>query len=90
MGLIFITTGTEDNFHARIQEFSSGGSRSVCLKKSSDNVFFLVHSLFYRSRIQRNISFFKLPEGGPTFSRGGGGSNFFQGGPIAYSLYKTI
>ena len=55
----------------RSRNFRQGGP-GQSVKKSSDNVFFLVLSLFYRSRIQRNISFFKLPEGGPTFSRGGG------------------
>ena len=29
---------------------------------------------------------FKVPEWVQHFSGGGGGSNFFQGGPIAYSL----
>ena len=32
------------------------------------------------------LSFFKVSEGGSTFSSGGGGSNFFQGGPMAYFL----
>ena len=81
--------------HSRIQEFSSGGGGlGQSDKKSSDNVFFffffffLVLSLFYRSqmvnfkeiyhfsRFQRGSNIF---QGGPTFSRGGGG-------PIAYSL----
>ena len=30
--------------------------------------------------------FFKVPEGVKHFPGGGGGSNFFQGGPIPYSL----
>ena len=34
-------------------------------------------------QFQRNLSFFKVPEGVQHFP---GGSNFFQGGPIAYSL----
>ena len=54
-------------------------------KKSSDNVFILVLSLFFRSqmvnfkenyhfsRFQRGSNIFQ--GGGPTFSRGGGGSN---------------
>ena len=58
-------------------------------KKSSDNVFFLVflspQLILQKSngQFQRNLSFFKVPEGGSTFSRG---SNFFQGGPMAYFL----
>ena len=35
-------------------------------------------------QFQRNLSFFKVQEGVQHFP--GGGSNFFQGGPIAYSL----
>ena len=62
-------------------------------KKSSDNVFFFFFFSFFLSpqlilqksngQFQRNLSFFKVPEGGSTFSRG---SNFFQGGPMAYFL----
>ena len=69
----------------------------VSLTKKSTDVFFVVFLFFIFSpqlilqksngQFQRNISFFKVPEGvqhfpggrGPTFSRGGGG-------PIAYSL----
>ena len=77
--------------HARIQEFSSGGPGQSD-KKSSDNVFFFF--FFFSPQLilqksngqfQRNLSFFKVPEGVQHFP-GGGGSNFFQGGPIAYSL----
>ena len=35
----------------------------------------------------KEIYHFQRFRGGPTFSRGGG-SNFFQGGPIAYSLWN--
>ena len=75
--------------HARIQEFSSGGSRSVCQKKALTTFFFffffLVLSLFYRSQMvnfkeiyhfssfQRGSNIFQGE--GPTFSRVGGGSN---------------
>ena len=55
--------------------------------KKSPDVFFLVLSLFYRSQmvnLEEN-DHFQGSRGGPTFS-GGGGSNFFQGGPIAYTL----
>ena len=48
--------------HARIQKFSSGGSRSSD-KKSSDNVFFFfffVHSRFYRRQMVNFKRFFIL------------------------------
>ena len=76
------------------RNFHQGGGVQVSLTiKSSDNVFFfffvfLVLSLFrsqmvnfkeiyHFARFQRGSNIF---QGGPTFSRGGGG------GPIAYSL----
>ena len=37
--------------HARIQEFSSGGSRSVWLKSTDNVFFFLVLSLFNRGQM---------------------------------------
>ena len=40
-------------------------------KKKALTTFFLVLSLFYRS--QRNLSFFKVPEGVQHFPGGGGG-----------------
>ena len=64
-----------------------GGGPGQSDKKSSDNVFFLVLNLFYRSqmvnfkeiyhfsRFQRVSNIF---QGGPTFFRGGG--------PIAYLI----
>ena len=76
------------HYHARNQEFSSGQSD----KKKLGRLFFLL-LLFISPQLilqksncqfQRNLSFFKVPEGvqhfpggggGPTFSRGGGGSN---------------
>ena len=77
--------------HARIQEFWSGGGGGggpgQTDKKCSDNVFvFLVHSLFYRSQMvnsKKSIIYQGSRGGVQHFS---GGSNFFQGGPIAYSL----
>ena len=45
-------------------------------KKSPDNVFFLVLSLFYRSQMV-NLSFFKGPEGVQHFP---GGVQLFPGG----------
>ena len=35
---------------------------------------------------EENYHFFKVPEGVQHFPGGGGGSNLFQGGPIAYTL----
>ena len=70
-----------DSSHARIKEFSSGGSRSVW-QKSSDNIFFsLVLSLFYRIQMVnfKEIYHFQGSRGGPTFSRGGG-PTFSRGG----------
>ena len=67
---------------ARIQEFSSGGGRvQVSLTKSSDNDFFSPQLILQKSngQFQRNLSFFKAPDGvqffpgGPTFLGGGGG-----------------
>ena len=76
--------------HARIQEFSSGGVQVNLTKKLWQHFFFSPQLILQKSNgfIQRKLSFFKVPRGGPTFSRWGGGSNFFQGGggPIAYSL----
>ena len=49
-------------------------------------VFFSVLSLFYRSQMvlfKENYHFSRFQEGVQHFP---GGSNFFQGGPIAYSL----
>ena len=55
-------------------------------KKSSDNDFFLVLSLFYRSQMVnfKEIYHFQGSRGGPTFSRRG--PTFSRWGPIAYSL----
>ena len=58
-------------------------------KKSSDIFFFSPQLILQKSngQFQRNLSFFKVPEGVQHFPGGGGGSNFFQGGgPIAYFL----
>ena len=61
-----------------------GGGPGQSYKKSSDNIFFSLQLILQKSngQFQRNLSFFKVPEGvqhfpggGPTFSRGGGRSN---------------
>ena len=67
--------------HARIQKFSSGGVQVSLTKKSFDNVFFFASPQLIlqksNGQFQRNLSFFKVPEGVQHFP---GGSNFFQGG----------
>ena len=64
-----------------------GGGPGQSDKKSSDNVFFFFSPQLIlqksNGQFQRHLSFFKVPEGVQHFPRG---SNFFQGGPIAYSL----
>ena len=72
--------------HAWIQEFPSGGGGGP---GQSDKVFFVFffssHLILQKSngQFQRNLSFFKVPEGVQHFS---GGPTFSRGGPIAYSL----
>ena len=74
-------------FHARIQDFSSGGVgggvRVNLTKKSPDDVFFWSSAYFTEVKwlISKKTIIFQGSGGGPTFSRGGGG-----GGPIAYTL----
>ena len=71
----------------RIKEFSSGGGGGVQVsltKKSSDNVFFFSPQLILlksNGQFQRNLSFFKVPEGVQHFPGGGGGGvQRFPGG----------
>ena len=70
-----------NNYHARIQEFSSGGGGcpGQSDNKSCDNVFFCfcfsVLSLFYmiqkvNFKESKKASIFQGSSGGPTFSRG--------------------
>ena len=91
--------------HAWIQEFLSGGGGGggggvggggggggvqvhLAYKKSSDNVFIFFSPVvtfkenYYSPRFQWVWNIFHRG--------GGGGSNFLQGGPIAFSLYKPI
>ena len=73
--------------HAQIQEFACGGGAvQVSLtKKSSDNGIFFSPLLFFfflqksNGQFQRDLTFFKVPEGVQHFP-GGGGSNFILGG----------
>ena len=65
-----------------------GGGPGQSDKKSSDKFFFfLVLSLSYRSQmvnLKEIYHFSRFQRGSNIFQ--GGGSSFFQGGPIAYSL----
>ena len=77
-----------DAHHARIQEFSSREVQ-VSLTKKALTFFFCFFSpqlILQKSngQFQRNLSFFKVPEGVQNFP--GGGPTFSRGGPIAYSL----
>ena len=74
------------------RNFCQGGGPGQYYKKALTTfVFFSPQLILQKSngQFQRNLSFFKVPEGvqhfpgGPIFSRGGGG-------PIAYSLQKPI
>ena len=64
--------------HARIQEFPSGGGGGGGGSGQSDKKAQLILQKS-NAQFQRNLSFFKVPEGvqhfpgGTTFSRGGGG-----------------
>ena len=85
--LFCILTVGKHGTDARIQEFSSGGvggSRSVW-QKSSDNDFFSPQLILQKSngQFQRNLSFFKAPDGFQFFP---GDPTFSRGCPIAYSL----
>ena len=69
-----------------------GGGGSIWhIKKSSDNVFFYYYYFFSpqlslqksSGYFQRKLLFAKVPVGWNFFQ--GGGSNFLQGGPIAFS-----
>ena len=86
------------------RNFRHGGSDQSD-KKSFDNVVFFFFFFFFSPQLvllksngqfQRNLSFFKVPEGVQHFPGGGGGGGggggptFSRGGPIAYSLYKPI
>ena len=83
--LFCILTVCKHDTDSRIQEFSSGGGGGwrvqVSLTKKLWQRFFLVLSLF--GQFQRNLSFFKAPDGVQFFP---GGPTFSGGCPIAYSL----
>ena len=62
----------------------------------SDNVFFFFGPQLIlkksNGQFQRNLSFFKVPEGVQHFPGGGGeGSNFFQGGGVQLLIpYRNL
>ena len=68
------------NFHQ-----GGGGGVQVSLTKSSDNDFFSPPLILQKSngQFQRNLSFFKAPNGVQFFP---GALTFSRGCPIAYSL----
>ena len=77
------------------RNFRQEGSRSHevrLTKKSSDNVFSQLILQKSNGQFQRNLSFFKVPEGVQHFPGGGGVQLFSRGGGgggwglIAYSL----
>ena len=80
--------------HARIQEFPSGGGGGggvqvhLAYKKSSENVFIFFSPQLISQKsscyFQRKLLFATVLVGVEHFQ--GGGSNFLQGGPIAFSL----
>ena len=76
-----------------------GGGVQVSLTKQALTTFFFFFFFFFLSSAYftvdkmvncKEIYHFQGSRGGPTFSEGvqrfSGGSNVFQGGPIAYSL----
>ena len=73
------------------RNFRQGGPGHSYKKSSDDYVFFLIFFLSpslilqkSNGQFQRNLSFFKVPEGVQHFP--GGVQHFPGGGPIAYSL----
>ena len=71
------------------RKFRQGGGPGQSDKKALTTFFFSPPLILQRSngQFQRNLSFFKVPEGVQHFP-GGGGVQLFPGGggPIAYSL----
>ena len=81
-----VSNNLEPWFHARIQEFSSGGSRSIPQKKALTTFFFfffffLVLCLFYRSQMVnfKEIYYFSRFQRGSNIFQGGGGPTFSRG-----------
>ena len=86
----------KDRLHARIQEFSSGGGggggQVSLTKKNSDNVVFLVLSLFYRRQMVnfKEIYHFQGSRWGLAFSRGGGVQLFPGGSNCLFAIETHI
>ena len=64
--------------------FVRGGPGQSDKKKPSDNGFFSPQLILLKSngQFQRNLSFFKVPEGVQHFPGGGGGPTFSRGGGV--------
>ena len=73
------------NFHRGGGGGGEGGRVQVSLTKKLDNDFFSPQLILQKSngQFQRNLSFFKAPDGVQFFP---GGPTFSRGCPIAYSL----
>ena len=87
----FFTGGSTSRSMRGSRNFRQGGGSRSVRRKSSDNFFFSFSPQLIlqksNGQFQRNLSFFKVQEGVQHFAGGGGGgSNFCQGGPIAYTL----
>ena len=78
-------------FHARIQDFSSGGGGpGQSDKKSPDNVFLVLSFTEVKWLISKKVVIFQGSRGGPTFSRGGGGGvQLFPGGSNCFYPIET-
>ena len=81
------------DYHARIQEISSGGGGPGQSDKKALTTFFFSPQLIFTEvkwSISKKSIIFQGFRGGPTFSRGGGVQHFPGGGvqpfPVAYSL----
>ena len=84
---IILHSFSSDDSNAYADPGIFAGGVQVSLTKKSSDVFFFFFStqlILQKSngQFQRNLSFFKVPEGVQHFPGGGGGSNFFQGGGV--------
>ena len=70
--------------HAQIQEFSSGGVQVSVTKKALTTFRLILQKS--NGKFQRNLSFFKVPEGVRHFP-GGGGVQLFPGGGGSNCLF---
>ena len=84
------------NSHARIKEYSSVGGGGGCpgrlTKKALTLIFFCSPQLILQKsngQSQRNLSFFKVPEGVQHFMGGGGGEATFSRGVQLLIPYRN-